>query len=33
MVATAPETTSERPEPGWLDGFLSDWQPGTGEVR
>jgi benzaldehyde dehydrogenase (NAD) len=33
MVATAPETTSEHPEPGWLDGFLSDWQPGTGEVR
>ncbi|MEO8509841.1 MAG: aldehyde dehydrogenase family protein [Chloroflexota bacterium] len=33
MVATAPESTSERGAPGWLDGFLADWHPGSGEAR
>ncbi len=33
MVATAPESTSERGAPGWLDAFLADWHPGTGEPR
>ena len=31
MVATAPEATAERGEPGWLDGFLADWEIGSGE--
>jgi benzaldehyde dehydrogenase (NAD) len=32
MTATAPERTT--PEaPGWLDPFLDDWRPGTGEPR
>ncbi len=30
MVTTAPETAAE---PGWLDPFLADWRPGTGEAR
>ncbi len=33
MVATAPESTAERGAPGWLDAFLADWHPGTGEPR
>jgi benzaldehyde dehydrogenase (NAD) len=33
MVATAPESTSERGAPGWLDSFLADWNPGSGEAR
>ena len=32
MVATAPEST-DRGEPGWLDGFLADWEIGSGEAR
>jgi benzaldehyde dehydrogenase (NAD) len=31
MAATAPETT--RTSAGWLDPFLADWHPGTGEAR
>src|SRR3954452_11564584 len=30
MVTTAPETAAE---PGWLDPFLGDWRPGTGEAK
>jgi len=30
MVATAPESTTGH---GWLDGFLADWNPGSGETR
>src|SRR3954454_23702427 len=30
MVTTAPEPAAE---PGWLDPFLADWRPGTGEPR
>src|SRR3954451_25420078 len=30
MVTIAPETAAE---PGWLDPFLGDWRPGTGEPR
>ena len=33
MVATAPEQMSESGMPGWLDGFLVDWETGTGEPR
>ena len=33
MVATAPEQMSESGTPGWLDGFLADWETGTGEPR
>jgi benzaldehyde dehydrogenase (NAD) len=29
MVTTAPETT----QAGWLDPFLADWRPGTGQPR
>ena len=29
MATTAPETT----QAGWLDPFLADWRPGTGEPR
>ena len=29
MATTAPDTT----EAGWLDPFLADWRPGTGEPR
>ena len=31
MATTAPETTATNP--GWLDPFLADWRPGTGESR
>ena len=31
MVATAPETTTDEGQPGWLDDFLAGWQPGSGE--
>jgi benzaldehyde dehydrogenase (NAD) len=31
MVATAPESTAGHGESGWLDGFLADWNPGSGE--
>jgi benzaldehyde dehydrogenase (NAD) len=31
MVATAPESTADHGEGGWLDRFLADWDPGTGE--
>lgn len=30
MVATAPESTTGH---GWLDGFLADWNPGSGEAH
>src|SRR3954454_11980787 len=30
MVTIAPETAAE---PGWLDPFLADWRPGTGEAK
>src|SRR3954451_23414816 len=30
MVTIAPETAAE---PGWLDPFLADWGPGTGEAK
>src|SRR3954469_13406870 len=30
MVTIAPETAAE---PGWLDPFLADWRPGTGEPK
>ncbi|CAN5706822.1 aldehyde dehydrogenase family protein [soil metagenome] len=33
MVATAPESTTQAGEQGWLDRFLADWQPGTGEAH
>ena len=33
MVATAPESTADRGEPGWLDGLLADWNTGSGEAR
>ena len=29
MVTTAPEIT----QAGWLDPFLADWRPGTGDPR
>ena len=32
MATTAPETT-ESAAAGWLDPFLADWRPGTGEPR
>jgi benzaldehyde dehydrogenase (NAD) len=32
MVATAPDTTTNEGE-GWLDGFLADWQTGSGPER
>src|SRR6185437_2724255 len=32
MAATAPETTAAG-SAGWLDSFLADWRPGTGEPR
>jgi benzaldehyde dehydrogenase (NAD) len=32
MATTAPDTT-EAAEGGWLDPFLADWRPGTGEPR
>ncbi len=31
MVATAPETTTDEGQPGWLDEFLARWNPGSGE--
>src|SRR5690349_15547953 len=31
MAVIAPDTT--RTSGGWLDAFLADWQPGTGEPR
>jgi benzaldehyde dehydrogenase (NAD) len=31
MAATAPERTAS--EAGWLDPFLRDWRPGSGEAR
>ena len=31
MATTAPDTTADAP--GWLDPFLADWRPGTGEPR
>src|SRR4051812_1520684 len=30
MVTIAPETAAE---PGWLNPFLADWRPGTGEAK
>jgi benzaldehyde dehydrogenase (NAD) len=33
MVATHPDTTSREGPPGWLDPFLADWRPGSGEDR
>jgi benzaldehyde dehydrogenase (NAD) len=34
MVATrVPDAKSETGSPGWLDPFLTDWHPGTGEAR
>ena len=33
MVATAPESTADRDEPGWLDGLLAEWDTGSGETR
>jgi benzaldehyde dehydrogenase (NAD) len=33
MVATAPESTAGHGEAGWLDRFLADWDPGTGETH
>ena len=33
MVQTAPERSVETQESGWLDAFLADWRPGTGEER
>ena len=33
MATTAPESTSEPAAAGWLDPFLADWRPGTGEPR
>jgi benzaldehyde dehydrogenase (NAD) len=33
MVATTRESTSGGGTSGWLDGFLADWRPGTGEPR
>ncbi len=32
MATTAPETHAAE-QVGWLDSFLADWQPGTGEPR
>ncbi len=32
MATTAPENTTSD-APGWLDPFLADWRPGTGEPR
>ena len=32
MATTAPDTTTAA-TPGWLDPFLADWKPGTGEER
>ncbi|MDL2335066.1 MAG: aldehyde dehydrogenase family protein [Chloroflexota bacterium] len=31
MVVTAPDQVAQ--EAGWLDSFLADWQPGTGEMH
>lgn len=33
MVARVPELTTEGGASGWLDGFLSDWRPGSGKAR
>ena len=33
MVATAPESSSDSSVAGWLDAFLADWRPGSGEPR
>jgi benzaldehyde dehydrogenase (NAD) len=33
MATTAPETTTGEGSAGWLDPFLADWRPGTGEPR
>ncbi|HEY8869684.1 MAG TPA: aldehyde dehydrogenase family protein [Candidatus Limnocylindrales bacterium] len=33
MVATAPETVGQDRGPGWLDPFLAQWHPGSGELR
>src|SRR5690242_9678725 len=32
MATTAPDTT-QAASPGWLDSFLTDWRPGSGEPR
>jgi hypothetical protein len=31
MATTAPETMAAAE--GWLDPFLADWRPGSGEAR
>jgi benzaldehyde dehydrogenase (NAD) len=33
MAAIAPESTSRDGTASWLDEFLADWRPGTGEAR
>ena len=33
MATTAPETTTGDTSAGWLDPFLADWRPGSGEPR
>jgi benzaldehyde dehydrogenase (NAD) len=33
MVATAPQTVGQDRGPRWLDPFLADWHPGSGEPR
>jgi benzaldehyde dehydrogenase (NAD) len=33
MAVTAPDTNARTDAPGWLDSFLADWQPGSGEER
>ena len=33
MVATAPDDTAQTDAPGWLDPFLAEWRPGSGEPR
>jgi benzaldehyde dehydrogenase (NAD) len=33
MVVTAPDQLAARGTDGWLDPFLADWQPGSGDPR
>ena len=32
MVATAPDKSAQGSGEGWLDPFLAEWRPGSGEV-